>query len=751
MNGLLITRVEPGSLARRVRRAMGPLLAGGAVVLPLAAHAQDTGAATQPAPAAQATPDSQAAPPSDGLQEIVVTAQRRSENLQRVPISITALTSDSIERANITSTTALQQVTPGLTTSVSIRSALPFIRGVGSTDSTVGSENPVALYVDGVYIDSSQAAAFSLNNIERIEVLKGPQGTLFGRNATGGLISIVTRTPSRDLGGSFEFGFGNYDTVRSSLYLTGPITSTLAADLALTYSNQDKGWGRNLLTGRDINTDRTFAARSKWLLDLDSTRITLAGDYSRQETDVGSERAIPPGAVNPGNTKFRGDFYDSQSDIYPLGVLRQAGGSLRIEHDFAAVKATSITAYRDTFFSAAIDQDETPIPVFNAFFDEIRIRTFTQEAQLASTGNAAVDWIGGLFYMHREGFQPRIRLTGLAFAGAPFFGFGTFDDGVTTSTVAPFGQVTVHVTPRTDITGGLRYTIEHQRFQGMQGNALGGVVASVDTDVTYRKLTFRAAVNHRLTDDIMAYVSFNRGFKGGAYNVNNLAAPPARPEQLDAVEAGVKADLLNRTLRINAAVYHYDYKDIQLLVAPSPSSGQISTTINAARARIIGFEGLVEAVPVSGLTISIGASYVPTAEYRSFPNAPLFVTKPGGGNNLVAFDASGERMVRAPKFTATASLSYVVRLAGGSLDFGANLYHSSRFIWNPDARYAQAAYQLLGGQIGYTVGGTGLSISAWGRNLLNKHYQAGLSETASGDAYVPGAPRTYGVKLGYRF
>ena len=243
----------------------------------------------QAAPAA--TPDAAAAqsPADVGIADVIVTAQRRSERLQSVPVAVTALTAQALDRAGIAQTSDLQVVTPGLVYSTAISVPTPFIRGVGSRDNTAANESGVATYLDGIYYAGMPAGLLALPNIERIEVLKGPQGTLFGRNANGGLIQIITRDPPRELSGTVKLSYANYDTITASGYLGGPVTETLRADLSVYYTDQRDGWGRNLVSGVQINLAKDIALRGKALWEpAVGTRVVLAADYDHRRSDIGS-------------------------------------------------------------------------------------------------------------------------------------------------------------------------------------------------------------------------------------------------------------------------------------------------------------------------------------------------------------------------------------------------------------------------------------------------------------------------------
>jgi iron complex outermembrane recepter protein len=278
-----------------MQQALAALLASSALCSAGAAQAQD--AAQAPVTETTATNPEQplaeqaAEQDPNQLEAIVVTAQRRSEQLQDVPISITAVTAATLERAGVDDTQALSMVTPGLQLTNVRAAVVPFLRGVGTANITAGDEGATAIYVDGILNPVAAANVFALNNVERVEVLRGPQGTLFGRNAVGGLINIITRDPSPRFKGNVEIGYGNYETLFGNAYVTGPLADNVAADLAFYGYHQGEGWGHNHFLDRDQNRNREFAVRSKVKIDLTpDTTLTLAGDYALANSDIGSTR-----------------------------------------------------------------------------------------------------------------------------------------------------------------------------------------------------------------------------------------------------------------------------------------------------------------------------------------------------------------------------------------------------------------------------------------------------------------------------
>lgn len=368
-----------------------------------------------------------------GLEEITVTAQKRSENLQKVPFAITALNPTEMERLQISGAKDLAGVVPGLVIHSIGGNALPFIRGLGVRSSGPWQEPGVGTYIDGVYFQHSTISNVLLNNLQRIEVLKGPQGTLFGRNAVGGVISYVTRDPQQTASADLTLGLANYNAWSGSLYATTGITDNIAADVAITSEDQSEGWGTNLYSGEDAHTARKYSIRSKWLLTLsDATRFTLIGDFARAssaEAGVGTVRGIYPFiTIGPSHV---GGFYDTYLPTEPKNELTTYGVSLKAEHDMGWGQLVSISALRRDleaknlpyggFVSPYLPETphvgqlaglktETDLEDFN--------RTFTQEFQVLSPEASSIKWVGGVYVLlNNAGFNfkndNRITATGL--------------------------------------------------------------------------------------------------------------------------------------------------------------------------------------------------------------------------------------------------------------------------------------------------------------------------------------------------
>jgi len=302
------------------------------------AVAMGQGAEAGTAPGAGATAQ-------DGVEEIIVTANKRSENLQQVPISISAFTAKALTTQGIKSVVDLPQLTPGLGFTRTLVGTNAFLRGVGTISAGYSTEVPIATYVDGLYLPNSAAASFSFNNIERIEVLKGPQGTLYGRNTTGGLIHVITKEPGNDPAVDMSASYGNYNTTQLNFYGSTPLSDTLAVNFAALYIDQAKGWGRNVFTGIETFKfkDVGFQGKIRWQPAPD-TKITLRGFYDRTETDQGNAVAVYPGSVGSDGSVFLGEYLIN-TRLTPYAMQRQYSVSLKAEQGLGFATLTSITGY----------------------------------------------------------------------------------------------------------------------------------------------------------------------------------------------------------------------------------------------------------------------------------------------------------------------------------------------------------------------------------------------------------------------
>jgi len=694
------------------------------------------------------------------IEEVVVTAQRRAESMQDVPISVSAVTADTLQTLGAVDVLDLASTAPGLYVGRQLASPLIYLRGIGTTSTQGGQESPTALYVDGVYYAELPGLNFSFNNIERIEVLKGPQGTLFGRNATGGLVQIVTKDPSHDPSLDLGFTVGNYETYGGKLYATTGIGDNLAADIAFVGSDQGEGWGDNLTLGVETGLTDDYGVRSTWLwTPSDATSVRASFDWTKTETTVGLSRQTAPGAqsflTGQGPPD---DIFDDLSNIENNEEIEAVGAALKISHSFDAVDFVSITGYRDTDTDVNFDQDNGPIPLVNApiFY---KTEQFSQELQLLSNDSERFDWIVGLYYLDLD-FDYELVLNGGAFAAV-----GGVDDRHSRQTVkswAGYAQGTLAVGEASNITAGIRYTSDEREFRGTDTftipipcDSFGspGLVAEVcpsaaPPKVTQEEPTWRLSFDHRFSDEWLVFASYNRGFKAGVYNMVNLGQPAVDSEIVDAYEVGFKSDLADDTVRLNGSVFFYDYQDLQIQVI----NAGITVLDNAAEADVMGAELELQAAPSENLRLYVGLAYLDT-EYTKFPNAQLSTPNPQFpfGNVVVTGPADGNELVRAPDFSGSLAINYDIPTSNGTWGINGSYVYTGSFFWEPDNRRDQEAYGLVNAQLGWRNPSDAVHVYLFGRNLADEEYTQFTSDGGLGDSTAWAAPRTYGLGVDLSF
>ena len=705
---------------------------------------------------------------SGGVEEIVVTAQRRTERLQNVPVAVTAVSAARLEAVGISTTQDLSQVTPGLSAPQTAGYSQPHIRGVGSSTNGPGLEQPVATYVDGVYIAAAPASLMTLNNIDRLEVLKGPQGTLFGRNATGGLIQVVTKDPKDELSGAANLSYANYNDVVGDLYVTDGLAQNLAADAALRFEYQGDGWGRNLNTGhRTEDLPHDFAGRTKFLYRPSTdTQIRLAIDYedriSRQDTQHLDQQY--PGTFN--NALFGGPFnlggsYDINDNIDPKTSLKSGGVSLQINQTLGPVALESITAFRASQFSFNLDVDLTPVPI-QQVPSTSRDDQFSQELQVSSTGAGKLKWVAGLYYFDaNDRWSPISILFGPTFI-SPVPGVPTainIEDREGTQSVAGYAQGSYEVLPQTHLTFGARYTYEKKDVSGGENFLVGDDLASstavpqpglgIKPSINFNNFSYRVSLDHQFGRDILAYASYNTGFKSGGYNLADPTNAPYRPEIIDATEVGLKNELFDHHLRLNGAAFYYDYSEIQV----GRYLNGTEAIYNGAQAEIYGLDLDGELVVIRGLTLDGGFSY-DHARFTDFPDAdhilPIDGCTPALGG-VCPGSAKGDTLPYTPTTTFNVGVTYSKATEYGNFVFNSTYYRTGRFFAAPDNVGYQPAYDIVNASLTWTKPGGRLSFKAFAKNIGNSLYATSLVEAGQGLVRELGAPRTYGGTLGYKF
>jgi iron complex outermembrane receptor protein len=721
----------------------------GVALLATPVLAQDVGGASAPS-----------ADTSGQLEDIVVTAQKREENLQKVPVSIAAFSGDALGSRGAKSIADLTLITPGLQIGSQNGSVQPYLRGIGNMGAAIGNESSVAVYIDGVYYTSVPSGAFALGNVSRVEVLKGPQGTLFGRNASGGVIQLITRDPSHTPALKGDVSYGNYNTINGNLYATAGLSDTVAIDLSLSGNKQNDGWGRNLVTGWRNGYADYYSARSKLLFTpSDTTRITLTGGYSYSKPSFQGSTFLgtTQGTFTPPFVQTTGvGFFDRNDDLDSFTSFKQWMASLKAEQEFSFVRLTSISAYINNKIYGQTDGDWSPRPDF-ALVLPAKTNQFTQEFQLSSLPGSDLKWVFGLYYYHS--LQ---AYTGAQFRGTIFGpGYDAYGKQIADS-YAAYGQASYEIVPKLTLTGGLRHTQDKAKGSGGfagPGDPLTTAATTTDTAKT-KKVTFRGGADYQATEDVLLYASVSRGFKSLAYNILPFDGHN-EPEVLDAYEAGLKSDLFDNRVRFNLSAFYYQLKkpQVQLLATAAVILS------NADSARIKGIDFDITALAIKGLTLRVSGTYL-DATYKVYGQldsagnctircAPANPPAPPPGYGTlppVGIVAGGNTIPRSPKFSATVGFDYVADVGQGKITMTGDYSYNSGYFFEPDNFLHQGKFGLFGGQIKYSPDER-YYVAIWGKNLSDKRYvqYAGAQNGPSGYPFSGGAPRTYGVTAGFDF
>jgi iron complex outermembrane receptor protein len=672
-----------------------------------------------------------------GIAEIIVTAQKREQRLQDVPITITAITGDAADEIGISSTDDLSAAVPSLTWQKSYNGS-PFIRGVGKAIVTAGNESSVGIFVDGVLQVSPLMTNFALNNVDRIEVLKGPQGTLFGRNSNGGVISITTRTPSFDPEIEASVGYANYDTIDGSLYTSGGLTDSLAVNFSLAFHNQGDGWGTNITTGDKTFTERSADARMKLLWQpSDRTEVNLVGEYHYQRSQ--SNAYSPQAGTLAVDGSGAAGFYDLTGDYETYVRTRVASGSVSVRHDMDWAELVSISAYSRIRTYWPYDSDGSPSPILQGPIWE-SANGFTQEVQLVSPGNSRLRWVAGLYYMYFDAAFEPIRLNGTGVGGAQIDIFGK----TKANSYAAFGEATWEFLPETNLTVGARMTFDERSVNGRTDvNGVAGLVGQQQAN--FKEPTYRVTLDHSFTPELMIYGSVSTGYNSGQFNTGNAFAPAVDPEKLTAYEAGFKAQLFDRLIQLNAAAYHYDYRDLQVTIIDNA----VTLQTNAAKAKVDGFEIDTTIVPVEGMTVNAALAYT-DARYSEFTDAQFYRAIAGGGYETIVGDATGNSLANAPKWSVSVGARYDLKAKIGTFTPAINYSYRSKYFWDSQNAVTENAQNLVNGSLTYTSPDEGWSLRLWGKNMLNDKINAWTIQRGELFGHTPAAPRTYGLEFTIR-
>lgn len=686
------------------------------------------------------------------IETVTVTAQKREEVAQKVPISMNVITLNKIETSGVDNTLDLPQLASSLVTINGANASsfqTPFIRGVGSSSTLLGIDASVATYVDGVYQPFKAANLIDLFDIERVEVLKGPQGTLFGRNATGGAINIITNKPTDEFEGRAEFSYGRYDETVEKAYVNVPIADDLFANFGIV-ARQGGEFLKNEFNGTKFGGVNSVTMNGKLLwtpteqLEVTAGFIYTNRHQSAETADVTNvPGSIPVGTLLGGTASFK-DYVGALS-FNPLSSDSTIEGSLHVRYSFENVDLISISSYQHSHSHELLDYDVTSANVFS-FNDYDRGQTFTQEFQLVSTDKGPLQWIAGAYYIDdQQGYVP---LQLLYVAPAPI----NIQTTNLTTGWALFGQATYDFGDGTHLTGGLRYSQETHRLTGAETMPSVPVTLAgpIDLKKTFAKPTWRISLDHSFSDDAMVYASYDRGFKSGGYNSTTVdpTQKPVNSEVLDAYEIGAKTQWWDHRVQLNGAIYYYDYSNIQVQRI-DPSAGGAALLESAGSAYLYGFDGDLTVVPVDGLQLHAGLG-LEHSKYTRYDNASGYAYI-GGFGVAETIDASGTSLLYAPDVTFNLGGDYTYVFGDtSSLELAANYAYSSHYKEVVGDGNFVRAYGVLNGSITWTAPNDRFFLRLWGKNLTNEN---DVGRVLNGVSYQKQLlePVTYGITGGVKF
>jgi iron complex outermembrane receptor protein len=785
---------HPSVSARLAGASLAALFAG-------TAHAQTVQvAAADPVRALPAIDagDTDAAPAGEG-DDILVTARRRKERAQDVPIALSAISGETLAARGDYRLDQIQQLVPALQVfSFNPRNTNINIRGLGSNVALTndGIENGVGLYIDGVYYGRPGQSQFDLVDLERVEVLRGPQGTLFGKNTTAGAINISSHLPSFETEAQGEASFGDYGYRQLRGSLSGPLLADLAAArISLAETHRD-GFIHNVTTGRDVHNYDDFTARGQLLVTpLSGLSIRLIGDYSNQRqqccinlpvsvfTSYANGASIANNwlqrAARAGYTPLPFDPFarrtDANSPFY--AIMDTWGVSGEIDYDLGGATITSITAGRHWNWYPSNDSDVTRLSVNLQSNQQNFQRQFSQEVRIASNGAHRIDWLIGGYY-----FWQVVRGVGTTIYGAdaPTWLYPTDAPAVSdaavngftsrsrsdphTRSIAAFAQTSWHIDPRLSLTTGLRFTHEDKwgRYVSLQtdGRSLAALTpaqatraqairnglappANYSVDAKDDSWSWLATLSWKPVDDVLLYATNSRGTKSQGLNLTTIPAGVSAvvdPEQTDNYEIGLKSQLFRHTLTANLAGFWADVTNYQTTIVQQVigTNSYINYIANIPKVRSRGFEADVAWQPVAALGFTGALAYT-DATYRNYPNGPTPVealnptTAQPGGSPLQ--NMSGQRLAGVPKWSASLGTD-----ASHALTDRITLYGHADWSWRSNyytvasnSRYGLVpSYDLVNARIGVRLDKGRFDLSVWARNLFDKNYFQTLSVANTG-------------------
>jgi len=702
------------------------------------------------------------------LEEIVVTAQKRAESAQDVPISIVAITGDQLAKVGQTDFMSIAGRTPTLQYSQAGGESQIYIRGIGSNLLAVGADPSVAIHLDGVYLGRPNMGMSQFLDVARVEVLRGPQGTLYGRNATGGSINIISNQPTDEFEGYVGVGTGSFNRLEGKGAVSGPINDRWAFRLAGRYVKDD-GYVEDLDPGGGDKLDDQDLTAVRGILryqPADSFSATLSWDYSdfsnantavRPNDDIGTAEVF---GAEPTDS-----ILQEYNDLPTFMDWKTGGPTLTLESVGEDMTATFIAAYKTFKMDFFFNTDGTEINVTRTT-EQFDTKQFSSEFRVASNGDGRFNWIAGVYYLveNKDGALGLVREVGaLTGGGTSLRSFNIFAVN-NTDAWAAFGEVYFDLTDTLKLTAGLRYSDERKRDYNElnfvlpnDANPASEVLLGLFGDIDYANCVNAAALcpfqsrtdsqswddwtpkvglDWRPRDNVLLYASYTEGFKSGGYNDYQPSNPVYDPESIRSVEIGAKTDWIDGRLRVNAAAFWYDYTDLQV----TTFFQSLTLVSNAADATVKGVDLEIVAQPTDNLLLGASASFL-DATYDDF-DVPYGVCSPYVIDNFNdpgcadvpasrpygsprVFDASGNKLNNAPDFKGNLYAQYSLNLGGaGTVTLFGQVSHTDDIYFNAaNADVArQEGYTLVDARVGWTSASGAFEVAAYGKNLTDEEY-----------------------------
>lgn len=722
---------------------------------------------------------------SGQIEDIVVTAQKKAagESAQRVPVAITAVSSETLTGANALNISDVGRLAPSvaLQTPASVPGFANFaIRGIGASGSTFSIDPAVNIVVDGMVYDFQGAVIIDTFDADTVEILRGPQGILFGRNTTGGAVSVRTKRPTNEFKATGQITYGNYDYLQMSGLVSGPIVAdTLLAKVSVMYRhrsgffsdrkrgtfvpnvNNPAGTDPGVRLGRNPEEDAFIIRPTLVWKPTSNFDFALLGEYVRLKGGAGSVQPIPGQAAllqtKFGYTPSQGDFannlnIDGRTDVTGYRLVGEAN------LDVGAGIITSVTGYRKVDYDSALDVDGTPFALVDFPFLGGSSRQFSQELRFASTFSDTVHLTIGAYYDNHKFDILEQRLQSSLVAAPTATVNSTLqlqsDFRQKAHSEAIFGNIDVDVTPELTLTAGGRYSWEKKEVSAVPLSLCTGANFTScpnsfsNLSRSWNDFSPKVGAQYQIGRDVMIYASWTRGFRSGNYNSRATSVAqlgPANPEQASSTEIGFKSTFWYRRARVNIALYQTKYDDIQRQVL----IGAVQSLTNAASATIRGIEFEATLRPVPGLELSGNLGYT-DAKYDEFKNFNV--------NGIPGIQPDDEVLARklkfdrVPKYTAYGAIAYTFDVAGidngitARADYSYRSHYFSDVINTPVL--AQKGYGLLGANL--TADWGRYKLSVWGKNLTNVRWMEFANRLLVPVRYG-GEPRTYGVTVGVDF